>query len=1141
MKPHDKRLFTRRAQAQRLRALPQGLTRRDFIGGLGAAGVAFGTPALMAGCGGGDDNDVATPLDELESRTLFFNFAHLGSQPTTQHLYVAGRKYTLTRVVDQPQVLLDARANNAFLRSVPDDQITHHVEGAEFSTVAPTLVYVSCNETPATGRWEMSSMFFNIPSSAMAHAYAHASDRAGGSTLAMSSKRRRYGALAAGSIQDLQDEHVLIDCTSHAAALVGVHPELLSLEPNSAAAIHTSYIGIDANTEFLGIELQGMGPAAPAGSLNVSGNPSWATLMPLMNTTVNPPVPFKKSDGQLDQFYPDWAPQVSGNAAQSIVSVQPLVRDDTTLGVDVTGYTPANPLPSAQAQGKVWSRHDGIATVTRSATATQSDAPTWTFLSKSSNEGLVVYDPTGFGTASGNRVQVTVGGVSNWYLRWLGMWLQFVRLDGTTVIPTASLPSDTLPDQPNAGSLDQVDAKFVGMLGPPTAFLGIPVSAGTFAPVVNIPNDASTMRVFYGGAGLAGSAPNAPAGITGVGIGMTVAVNYGLVGIFMAVGSSSIDKVIKQIVSLGAGPLAAELTTLIGTVTLDGKDAGADLQPAAMGALKILFKIALSKLVAELAEDVIEDLAEAEFIDAVPVAGQIARAVAAVVGALSILETTVEIALSPPVYQYDLVLTHSLAVKVLPDAANNQFPQVPSGYTLYYKVSYLFDQGTAHVQDAVNVDPAQPSIAISLDGIPRGGQVNVAIGFYARQSGAPIGQNDWCAGYGSTGLIDNTLDQAPPITITQTKVPIHAKTVYIHTRKTVLDTAGRHQWLTTATSPPYVMPPDGQLPGLGDFRGITVRQATSQPQQAGYVGYAWKAYSSGLLDCRANATGQLDQMANLNTDASDNGVHAQDGYAVIGCGLQAGARIAYNLLNHQARNFYLDSDTLHVRQVQLGNPTGFASPQGGQSFGRLNMDSAQLLLHPAGQVVSINSAYHKFETLRLPAAAVADDQAARTLLAQTHSGFGSRPGLMKVPVAAAITSDGAILVLESSALNNRLQAFDLGGNPLPLFSQQAEPHFLSLPVTQGAEYLDLAVEFTGYVYVLSKDSNGNHRLDIYHPEQTGTQPICTTTGINAARLAVDLWRSVYTLNYELLTLAGNGDVPQRSEPSVSLWVPPPPT
>src|SRR4029077_3378107 len=115
--------------------------------------------------------------------------------------------------------------------------------------------------------------------------------------------------------------------------------------------------------------------------------------------------------------------------------------------------------------------------------------------------------------------------------------------------------------------------------------------------------------------------------------------------------------------------------------------------------------------------------------------------------------------------------------------------------------------------------------------------------------------------------------------------------------------------------------------------------------------------------------------------------------------------------------------------------------------------------------------------------------------------------------------------------NHRIQAFDLGGNPVPFFKGQDVKYFLQLDTTVA--YLDVAVEFTGYIYVLSRDNANNHRLDIYHPTQTGTQPISTTEGVNAANLAVDFWRSVYTLNYEVLKLPPpNGTIPSFTEPSV---------
>ena len=82
-------------------------------------------------------------------------------------------------------------------------------------------------------------------------------------------------------------------------------------------------------------------------------------------------------------------------------------------------------------------------------------------------------------------------------------------------------------------------------------------------------------------------------------------------------------------------------------------------------------------------------------------------------------------------------------------------------------------------------------------------------------------------------------------------------------------------------------------------------------------------------------------------------------------------------------------------------------------------------------------------------------------------------------------------------------------------------------------YLDLAVEYTGFMYVLSYNLGTNvYRLDIYHPSQATTSPISKTMNVNAGKLTVDFWRNVYTLNYEVLQSSMG-----QAEPSVSLWVP----
>jgi hypothetical protein len=87
----------------------------------------------------------------------------------------------------------------------------------------------------------------------------------------------------------------------------------------------------------------------------------------------------------------------------------------------------------------------------------------------------------------------------------------------------------------------------------------------------------------------------------------------------------------------------------------------------------------------------------------------------------------------------------------------------------------------------------------------------------------------------------------------------------------------------------------------------------------------------------------------------------------------------------------------------------------------------------------------------------------------------------------------------------------------------------------------MAVEYSGYIYFLTRNFNSRqYRLDIYHPSQGDTNPISTTSNVNAARIAVDLWRNVYTLNYEILKMP-DGTIPGITEPTVSLWTPSAPT
>lgn len=207
----------------------------------------------------------------------------------------------------------------------------------------------------------------------------------------------------------------------------------------------------------------------------------------------------------------------------------------------------------------------------------------------------------------------------------------------------------------------------------------------------------------------------------------------------------------------------------------------------------------------------------------------------------------------------------------------------------------------------------------------------------------------------------------------------------------------------------------------------------------------------------------------------------------------------------------------------VDTPPAIDMPASNLSVGRFNHASDAFLIHPTGKLISINTALSKFEVLVPANAPVADSDAP---MAQAYSGPGTREGLLKGPACMALTPGGAILVIEQA--NNRIQAFDTGANPTRIFSNNTSS-MMSLKLSSaGAIFMDLVVETVGYLYVLSVKANV-YTLDIYDPHGAW---LSATSGVNVGKLTVDLFRNLYTLNFETLKPLGG-----VTEPSISQWIP----
>lgn len=1050
-------------------------------------------------------------VGENQTTTLFFNFSYDPKHRETQYcVSIGGELYRLEYLesAGASPVVQRERASNAFLRGVPDHAFTHVLDNVQLPADSVQLVHVRSSFEPTTGAWNMDRIFFHIPMPA-GPAFFERFATAVGKPLPLSAKRQRYGIAPALSAGELLEERALVDSTDHAAALVGLHPELLSVDPASAHILHSGHITTNHMLDPVSSTLEALGTAEPQASANQPNPSGWATLVPV---TDDNGVPLKNTTGKnykgYNHYNPEWHPDVLPLLRQAQGSVMQGVKDDESLGADVTGVPPGGaPL------GTIWHRRDGLTHIDQSpGTLADTSAVPYTLVNKIPHSGYRV--TPGITLAKDGSIQVTLN-FENWYLRWLGVYIQFQDANGN-VVPVSQLPSlastDLLP------GLNTDTEVCLGIITPEFTIYGIPVQESKLQVSFTFPTSvASGAKIL--GSGL-GCGSHTFQDTEGVGIGMTSAFNLAIPSLLLGMGlAQSIPFFVKTVVLPSANVIAVEIAgTVKGTqkgqfVTIFWRALVRAL--AAPGSVNKFLQTLVPKLLEFIAEQATVDAVE----DALPIAGVIIQAVGLTGALVELIETGCEVMSSPWTYEDDLKLTHDLSITFKPKGGaggDNTTPKAANQWV----VKALFDNGGTPLVQTIALESPVPEVSATFSNVPLGGKVNISASFH--QVPADASAPHVLLGKATTGLIPNdpsAAQDAPVAVIDEIALSIGPGTVYEHKQKTALDGNGLHIWQNGPA--PSVPDLSTRCTGPGtlcNHYNITVRQGSADIP--GYLGYAWEGQNS--FD-----PGQQDRLANLNT-----GVDPEQGYLTPPFRLLTqGARLTYSLLSNGPGNFYLDTNNRLLRQVVLDPTPRFDDPANGMAFGKFNLSSDCLLLHPTGKLVSVNTQTSLIETHQPPAAGLADADAADKLQARLHAGLGTRPGRLGSPCAAAISPDGVVIILEQD--NNRIQAFDTGANPVKYFTKQQKPYFLSLDATADPDtlYLDLAVEFTGFIYVLSVNNN-LYRLDIYHPTQSDSQPISTTQGVNVARLAVDFWRNVYTLNYEVLR-SPNGNV----EPTVSLWTP----
>jgi hypothetical protein len=931
----------------------------------------------------------------------------------------------------------------------------------------------------------------DLPASRVQHIWVTREDGTSDSTLVLSTIyvpqrfQLQVQQLRDTATADLEDDNLRITARDAAIAVVYHHPQIIRLDAMQAAIVR-DLIESSELIDLLADHIYSLGDG-------------WITKVPVVDTDGSPLL--DKQGRQYIQQDPSEATMEV--ADQVIADVLNLVGNEQEL------------------EGANWHLHTGRTTEAQPSLAGADPAEvldtvdTGEFIVKARYGPGCVLNGVVLDDLSVEQAHRTVKlSVKNTWLRFVGVYAEFFNAANQRVFPyNDSSKSDKtalwLLDIPVNGPSIATTARCINVAATNTDYLGIPFRERDIVPTllnVRFPETASRARLVFGTLGMGGDAFTA---MGEVGSSVTLVVNIGIPAFMLAatVGSDTVSDFAT--VFKDPGTLAKLLTLL--PLSIYQSTTLKDVRPVLYTFGKILVGLCLRGLPL-LAATIAEKVGLAAFEEAIPIAGWVVKAARVAAAASEIGQTVSEVTSGPALFENMIELAMNTTVTIHHDPNNFQFPATATHYVL--KATY--DKSTSlEITGQLPTTRSEPIVELFRE-VPAGGMASIEVWF--------LSANNWIAGHGTTGTYKNTPEEASEkmITITENLVPLNEKTHYSHKEKLALQN-GRYVWAAAPAPRQTRYALDCDDASLCSLDSITVGQS------AAMAGYAWRARSTVDLCGDGPATAPVHRIQNISiAQTPDSGLKSG------GCGYTAKPLLAYKLLAAggatRPESFYLDpsNNGFHLRAVALDGTAPF-DQMTRLSWGEFSQLIDSMVVHPAGFVVGVNTQQHRLEIITLREQPLPDEQA---VFATLKAGRGKRVGLLDTPIAVGVDAmSHAILVLEAG--NRRIQAFDCYGNQLLHFNKQKSA---TMPLRdEGAapvQYLDMAVESTGYIYVLSFRDDGiaaaDYHVDIYNPNGDW---LSQTSGVTAARLAVDKWRNLFTLNYE--ALAG----PHGPEPSISEWIP----
>jgi len=1006
-----------------------------------------------------------------ETAALHFGLGHLkGNQTFT--LRVGAGVYTL-----KPHTvhsLARARRTNAALAALPDGGVSHFAELVRIPSGSPIMLHVTAPKLLSSQTLpRLLLTAIHIP---RAHRLAAHRQRR---TMGEATVSAKWAALSATPVAPA-DENIIVDLGNvvtiqdAAASLVFHHPEMLTLETAPAATVLAI---IDAQTS-LSTLAQSMYLQSLMHEGDPQANPNWADEQPAQDWQTGAP------KGTLYK----WSEQTRANLKAPLQAALRATKDDLSLqhqcwtvqpGISRVVVAPGRPLLSASAVA-------GANYTVRQLTP------------QSGVEHSFSFDP-----ASG----VATINIKNYYLRWLQVSVDQYGPNGEKVGSTITT-SDPI--------------------SPVDTIMAIPLPAQWSTYTWTFDPAASSAIVTMGGLG---QPPyNTTYGIDGIVLTLFFEILMPTLFIALGVGIDQGATTWTETMKENVGLLLTFTEPFLGTAVGAAVDENISLEDllAAMGNIGASFLTIVLAGSATLTLYVTLAAGEGAAEKAAPFIGWIADAIGAAADVAGIIETSVEVARSPATMRISVVRTMNIDVTVSPDPRHGLWPATATNYT----ITVTYEDGPIYaVVGQISSTTQQGPIAATFPDLPAGGTITVLAGFYSA--------NDWLAGQGTTGAIpaqpnaNGTLNVS--FAIKENLVPLSATTTYTFHEK-IGFSGGARVWLPASSGAPAETVSDLNASDLGNnleqLGAITLNQSLLA------IGYLWTA--SGQDVPIAGEGNQITTGQVSTFQAVSEGANPQSGLKFSGDGYIVRPCIAFpppTAVNPPGADSFLlepalGKPVMHLRALSLTPGQPFL-PTPSLSFGRFTSYLDDLAIHPAGYAVALSIDTSTLQIVRLASAPVPDADAPQALV---HAGKGSRTGLISDAAAIACSLD-KIFVLQTTRQYPQgcIVAFDMKGNPLGCFAGGTYVAALKTETAVGVMPLDISVESKGYIYVLKylQDGSGtvtagDYRLDIYTPDGGFLTQV---TGLAAARLVVDLWRNVFTLNYEIVPNTG------RTEPSVSQWLP----